>query len=137
MRPFEMSSGNFNPTSSSEIDAVVKTVEKYINGIKTANIETLKQAFYPSATMHGYIGDDLSAGPIDPLFALIEACGPMDGLKSRIDVLDITGTTAVVRVTMEHADHDRDYTDFHTLYKQREGGSWRIIAKVFHLYDRV
>jgi len=132
-----MSASNFNTTSSAEIDAVVKTVETYITGLKTGSVETLKQAFHPSATMHGYIGDDLTAGSIDNLYTLIEACGSVPDLKSRIDLLDMTRTTAVVRVTMEHADQDRDYTDFHTLYKERDGGKWTIIAKVFHLYDSV
>ena len=53
--------------------------------------------------------------------------------KTRIDVLAITPTTAIVRVDMEKDVIGLDYTDFHSLLKQ--DGTWRIIAKVYHAYE--
>jgi hypothetical protein len=63
---------------------------------------------------------------------LLRRTGPPD-IKTHIDVLAITPTTAVVRVDMEKDAIGADYTDFHTLIKM--DGNWRIIAKVYHMYE--
>ncbi len=48
--------------------------------------------------------------------------------------LDMTPTTAVVRVTMENDAPGGDYTDYHTLIKI--DGTWKIVAKLFHEYQK-
>ncbi|MDI9897373.1 nuclear transport factor 2 family protein [Rhodococcus sp. IEGM 1381] len=53
---------------------------------------------------------------------------------TRIDVLGLTPTTAVVKVDMENDAIGADYIDFHTLLEQ--DGRWQIIAKVYHQYAR-
>jgi hypothetical protein len=59
--------------------------------------------------------------------------GTAPDIKTRIDVLAITPTTAVVRVDMEKDAIGSNYTDFHTLIKI--DGTWHIIAKVYHMYE--
>jgi hypothetical protein len=54
-------------------------------------------------------------------------------IKTRLDVLAITPTTAVVRVDMEKDAIGANYTDFHTLIKI--DGTWHIIAKVYLMYE--
>ena len=53
--------------------------------------------------------------------------------RTRIDVLSITPTTAVVRVDIVKDAIGANYTDFHTLIKLN--GTWQIIAKVYHMYE--
>jgi len=53
--------------------------------------------------------------------------------STRLDVLAITPTTAVVRVNMEGNAIGADYTDCPTLIKL--GDTWRIVAKVYHMYE--
>ena len=53
--------------------------------------------------------------------------------STRLDVLAITPTTAVVRVNMEGDAIGADYTDFHTLIKL--GDTWPIVAKVYHMCE--
>ncbi|MDQ3474048.1 MAG: nuclear transport factor 2 family protein, partial [Acidobacteriota bacterium] len=56
------------PAHLSEYDAITKTVQNYINGGKTGHTADMKLAFHPDATIFGYIGPDLFAGPIQGLF---------------------------------------------------------------------
>jgi hypothetical protein len=74
-----------------------------------------------------------SAAPIKNLYDFVEKNGTAPDIKTQIDILAITPTTAVVRVDMEKDAIGADYTDFHTLIKI--DGTWRIIAKVYHMYD--
>ena len=74
-----------------------------------------------------------SAVPIKNLYDFVEKNGTALDIKTRIDVLAITPTTAVARVDMEKDAIGADYTDFHTLIKLN--GTWHIIAKVFHMYE--
>ena len=57
----------------------------------------------------------------------MDQLGPSDS-KVQIDVLDIVGDIAAVRVTMEDS-HGTDYVDFHVLKKTEEG--WKTADKVF------
>ena len=63
---------------------------------------------------------------------LINNMAPGPETKARVDVLNIEGTAAVVRVTLEDW-HGLAFTDFHSLIK--EDGQWKILAKVFHQYQ--
>ncbi len=65
-----------------------------------------------------------------PFFLPVEIGLPA---STRLDVLAITPTTAVVRVNMEGDAIGADYTDFHTLIKL--GDTWRIVAKVYRMYE--
>jgi hypothetical protein len=82
--------------------------------------------------MYGFTDGKLLGGPIKNLFDFVEKNGPSPNIKTRIDVLSITPTTAVVRVDMENDSVGDNYADFHTLVKL--DGTWYIIAKVYHTY---
>ena len=62
----------------------------------------------------------------------VEKNGTAPDINTRVDVLAIKPTTAVVRVDMERDVIGGDYTDFHTLIKLN--GTWHIIAKVYSMY---
>jgi hypothetical protein len=118
------------PTQDYE-DAVV-TVALYVEGLRMGNVTVLSQAFHKDAAMYGFTGGKLLHGPIKNLYDFVEKNGPAPNIKTRIDVLSITPTTAVLRVDMENDAIGADYTDFHTLIKL--DGTWYIIAKVYHTY---
>ena len=119
------------PTQDYE-DAVV-TVALYVEGLRIGSVPVLSQAFHNDATMYGFTGGKLLHGPIKNLFEFVEKNGPAPNIKTRIDVLSITPTTAVLRVDMENDTIGANYTDFHTLIKL--DGTWFIIAKVYHMYE--
>ena len=119
------------PTSLSEYDAISKTVQHYINGGKTGRTEEMKLAFHPDATIFGYVGPELTAGPIQQLFDWNDKNGPATELEGRITSIDLIETVATVRLELENWSGYR-FTDLFTLLKV--DGEWKIINKVFHLH---
>ncbi|THW92211.1 hypothetical protein D6D15_03285 [Aureobasidium pullulans] len=125
---------NTKPVATAEYDAVIATVQNYIEGLRVGSNPTIAKAFNKDATMYGFAPDGiLLGGPISNLYRYVDEFGSAPEIKARVDVLAITPSTAVVRVDMEGDGAGVDYTDFHTLLKFE--GKWEIIAKVFHAYE--
>jgi hypothetical protein len=101
--------------------------------LRVGSVNGVAEAFHKDAVMYGFTNGELLGGPITNLYDLVEKNGTAPDIKTRIDVLAITLTTAVVRLDMEKDAIGADYTDFHTLIKL--GGTWHIIAKVYHMYE--
>ncbi len=51
------------PTNVSEYDVIATVVERYIDGAKSGRGDDMKPAFHKDATIFGYVGTDLFAGP--------------------------------------------------------------------------
>ena len=60
------------PTNVSEYDVIANVVQHYIDGGKSGKGDDMKPAFHPDATIFGYAGADLFAGPIQQLFAWVD-----------------------------------------------------------------
>jgi Putative lumazine-binding len=116
---------------SSEYDAITKTVETYVNGGKSGRGDDMKPAFHRQATIFGYIGPDLFAGPIQGLFDWVDQNSPATDLQHRIAGIDIIETVATVRLELYNWGGHR-FTDLFTLLKV--DGEWKIMNKVFHLH---
>ncbi len=116
----------------SEHDAIAKTVQHYIDGAKSGSGDDMKPAFHKDATIFGYAGADLFAGPIQQLFAWNDQNGPATGLQARIASIDLVDTVATVRLELNNWNGSR-YTDLFTLLKV--DGEWKIMSKVFHLHS--
>ncbi len=114
-----------------EHDAIAKAVQHYIDGAKSGRGEDMKPAFHKDATIFGYAGADLFAGPIQQLLTWNDGNGPATGLKARIAGIDLIGTVATVRLELDNWTGSR-YTDLFTLLKV--DGEWKIMNKVFHLH---
>ena len=119
------------PTNVSEHDAIAKTVQHYIDGAKSGRGADMKPAFHQDATIFGYVGADLFAGPIQQLFGWNDQNGPATGLQARIASIDIIDTIAAVRLELDNWTGHR-FTDLFTLLKVN--GEWKIMNKVFHLH---
>ncbi len=115
----------------SEHDAIAKTVQHYIDGAKSGSGDDMKPAFHKDATIFGYAGADLFAGPIQLLFDWNDESGPAAGLQARIASIDVVDTVATVRLELNNWNGSR-YTDLFTLLKI--DGEWKIMSKVFHLH---
>jgi Putative lumazine-binding len=126
-------SKNIKTVPTKDFEEVVATVAKYVEGLRVGSVAGLAQAFHKDAVMYGFTNDQLVGGPIKNLYDFVEKNGTAPDIKTRVDVLAITPTTAVVRVDMERDAIGANYTDFHTLIKHND--SWHIIAKVYHMYD--
>ena len=54
-----------SPTNGREHDAIANVVQHYIDGAKSGKGDDMKPAFHKDATIFGYVGDDLFAGPAE------------------------------------------------------------------------
>lgn len=122
---------NGTTTNTNDHEMIKQTIQFYIDGAKSGKGDDMRPAFHRDATIFGYIGDDLFAGPIQGLFDWNDENGPATGLEARIANIDLVGTIATVRLELDNWTGHK-FTDFFTLLK--EDGSWKIMNKVFHLH---
>ena len=113
-------------------DAITKTLQHYIDGARTGSGDAMKPAFHEDATIFGYVGDDLFAGPIQGLFDWNDENGPATGLEVLGTDIDLASTVATVRLELDDWTGHR-FTDLFTLLKV--DGEWKIMNKVFHLHS--
>ncbi len=118
-------------TDAQERENIVKVLERYVDGARSGRGNEMKSAFHEDATIFGYIGDDLFAGPIQKLFDWNDQNGAAKDLKVDIASIDLNGTIATVRLELDNWTGYR-FTDLFTLLKI--GDDWTIVNKVFHLH---
>ncbi len=120
-----------SPKKVSEYGEIAKVLQHYIDGAKSGRGDDMKPAFHKDATIFGYVGADLFAGPIQQLFAWNDQNGPATGLEAWIASIDLIDTVATVRLELDNWTGHR-YTDLFTMLKV--DGEWKIMNKVFHLH---
>lgn len=112
--------------------AIEKLIQHYIDGARAGKGELMRPAFHDDATIFGYVGEDLFAGPIQGLYDWNDENGPAPDIKSTIASIDIYGTVATVRLESDNWTGLR-FTDLFNLLKV--DGQWRVMNKVFHLHQ--
>ncbi|MDX2266775.1 MAG: nuclear transport factor 2 family protein [Bryobacter sp.] len=117
-------------TTNSET-AIASVVQHYLDGGIAGSSALMKPAFHEGATIFGYLGPDLIAGPIQVLFDWVDGNPPAPNLKGKIAGLNIAESIATVRLELEDWSGHR-FTDMFTLL--HTNGEWKIISKVFHLH---
>ncbi len=118
-------------TNVSEYEVIANVVQQYIDGARSGKGEDMRPAFHKDATIFGYVGPDLFAGPIQQLFDWNDENGPATGLQAQIASIDLIDTAATVRLELDDWTGLR-FTDLFTLLKV--DGQWKITNKVFHLH---
>ncbi len=114
-----------------DIEAISSVIQIYAEGGHRGDAAIMKPAFRENATIHGYIGGGLLAGPIQILFDWVTENPPAPDLKAKIANIDLAETVATARVEITNWLGFR-FTDQFTLLK--ENGAWIITSKVFHTY---
>ncbi len=84
-------------TSLTEHGAIAEAIQPYIDGAKSGKGEDMKPAFHQDATIFGYVGSDLFAGPIQLLFDWNDETGPATELQARIAGIDVNGQVKTLR----------------------------------------
>jgi len=118
-------------THVSEHELIEEVIQHYINGARSGRSDDMKRAFHPDATIFGYFGGGLLAGPIQQFYDWHDGNGSATGLQARIVSIDVAETAATMRLELDNWTGHR-FTDLFTLLKV--DGEWRIMNKVFHLY---
>ena len=118
-------------TDIHEYQAISETLQHYLDGAKTGKGDLMKPAFHADATIFGYVGPDLFAGPIQGLFDWNDQNGPAKDIVAKITSIEVVGTIAAGRVESDNWTGHR-FSDFFTLLKV--DGQWKIMNKVFRLH---
>ena len=118
-------------TDSNDYDAIANVFQPYVDGARAGKGDDMKPAFHKDATIFGYVGADLFAGPIQQLFEWTDANGPSPQLDVQIAHVSRTDTAATARLEINNWIGHR-FTDLFTLLKV--DGEWKIMNKVFHLH---
>lgn len=115
-------------------EAIARTLETYISGGISGKSSDMQPAFHPTATIHGYLGPDLIAGPIQGLYDWIDGNGPAAELTFETANIDVFETVATARVECHNWGGHR-FTDMFTLLKTDD--EWKIVSKIFYLHPEV
>ncbi|HKH62002.1 MAG TPA: nuclear transport factor 2 family protein [Flavitalea sp.] len=118
-----------------EYDAIVKTMQYYIDGSQVGSSELMRPGFHSEATLVGYVGGTLLFGPIQQLFDWIDGNGPAPDIEPSFASIEILETIAVVRLEVKQwsgklAGSGVHMSDLFNLIKTEEG--WKISQKLFH-----
>ena len=123
---------NQRMVTAEDYKEVAKVAANYIEAIRTGDIELLDNMFHKNAVAYGTVEGNLVGGSGNPAVAFIKANGKSPEIEFHIDVLDITPTTAVVRIVMEKDAIGSDCNANMLLIKLND--SWTVMAKVFHQF---
>jgi len=118
-------------SSSDETAQIEVLMQTYIEGGRSGNNEILRPIFHELATICGYVGPDLFAGPIEMFYDWHADNGPAADLVAGDMRIDVEGSASSVRIELENWTGHR-FTDFFTLV--RIDGQWQIMSKVFYLH---
>ncbi|HEX9936590.1 MAG TPA: nuclear transport factor 2 family protein [Longimicrobium sp.] len=100
----------------------------YFRGHATANADTMRAAFLPTAHIEGIRNGAFTSWTVDQYVANFGGTpAPDEATRTRvIDVVDRSGTAAMARATLKHG----ATTDYFVLLKS--DGRWLIANKVYH-----
>jgi hypothetical protein len=122
---------------SAELQAITDTINLYIDGIHTGNIETLKKAFHPKAMMYGATPKAVTIVEIEGLYAFISGNNPPSKTgephQCFITAIQHDGNAAAVEMIEESA-YGNDYTNYFQLLKIE--GKWVIVSKTYNIIEK-
>ena len=102
----------------------------YFRGHATANADTMRAAFLPTAHIEGIRNGAFTSWTVDQYVANFRGTpAPDEATRTRvIDVVDRSGTAAMAKATLKHG--ATTFTDYFVLLKS--DGKWLIANKVYH-----
>jgi hypothetical protein len=121
--------------AQSRDDAAVRAaITTYFRGHATANADTMRAAFHPTAHIEGVREGRFTSWTVDEYVRGFRGVPAADEASRRrtIDAVDITGNAAMARATLVHG--ATTFTDYFVLLKV--DGAWRIANKVYHAERR-
>ena len=109
-----------------------ETIDKYADGMKNANVESLKKAFHELAILCGYIEEEMIAAPIQGLYDWVEANNLPESYSCTVLGIEITGRVATAKI--RETDMHGDVIDHIHLLKV--GERWWIVSKIWDAEPR-
>ncbi len=109
--------------------AIREMLNVYIEGGRKADSAIMRPIFHKDATMYWASNGEIEGGGIEELFKRVDARGPSPDVVSEIGPIDVSHSTATVRVELSNWGGNK-FSDQFTPIKTNDG--WRIMQKVFH-----
>ena len=122
------------PSPAKEYRDICDIVAKYVEALRIGSVDMMAGIFHKSAVTYGTVNGELMGGAGNPAVDFIKDHGKSPEIDSHVDVLDITPTTAAVRLVTENDAIGSDCTEYLTFLKLDNG--WTVIAKIFHQFDK-
>ena len=116
--------------SIEEYKAVEEAAMKFVKSVAEGNSQYAKELFIDEAVLFGYLDGQLEHGSIEQFYHNVDTVGAGKEFKTRIDVLELEETLAVVRVLEEGWGGSIDFTDVLLLLKI--DGQWKCVAKAYN-----
>jgi len=113
-----------------DYNAVVEAATKFTKSVAEGNSKYAKELFTDDACLFGFLNGKFERGSIDQFYRNVDTVGAGDDFKTRIDVLELEETLAVVRVLEEGWGGSIDFTDVLLLLKIE--GEWKCVAKAYN-----
>jgi len=107
-----------------------QVISLYFRGHATANADTMRAAFLPTAHIEGIRNGVFTSWTVDQYVAGFRGMpAPDEATRIRvIDIVDRSGTAAMAKATLKHG--ATTFTDYFVLLKSE--GKWLIANKVYH-----
>lgn len=114
----------------SDTQQIRQVIGVYFRGHATANADTMRAAFLPTAHIEGIRNGAFTSWSVDQYVANFRGTpAPDEATRTRvIDVVDRSGTAAMAKATLKHG--ATTFTDYFVLLKS--DGKWLIANKVYH-----
>jgi Putative lumazine-binding len=84
------------------LDAISSVIQRYVQGGRKGKASLMRPAFHENATIHGYFGASLLAGPINILFDWVDTNPPASDLVTYIVNIDVADTVATARLELHN-----------------------------------
>lgn len=118
---------------NAELQSIMSTIDLYVEGVRTGNVERLRQAFHPKAMMYGTSSKAITIVEIEGLFGFVASNEPPsktgEPYQCFINSIQYVGNAASVEMVEESA-YGNDYTDYFHLLKI--DGKWLIVSKTYN-----
>ena len=113
-----------------DVRQVRQVIGVYFRGHATANADTMRAAFMPTARIEGIRSGTVTSWTVDQDVAGFRGTpAPDEASRTRvIDVVDKSGTAAMVKATLKHG--ATTFTDYFILLKV--DGKWLIANKAYN-----
>jgi len=117
--------------SSSDENGIREAINYYAEGMRTGNVEILKEGFHQQAILCGYLGDELIAAPIEGLYDWVKStpasAESVEAFGCSILTIEVTGRVASASV--RERSHEGNWIDYFHLLKIEN--RWWIVSKLW------
>lgn len=110
-------------------EQILEALELYLESGRQANSEIMKPMTHADATMYWAEDGKIVGGAIQELFDRIDGRDPSPNVTHEIHALDISHTTATVRVELDNWG-GKKFSDQLSFIKEEDG--WKLIHKIFY-----